>query len=480
MVFTVFRIVCVLTGIVGLTYMIPICAAIYCQEYQVLSSFIIPMAVSIAVALLALFLGRKNKTSLSTRSGYVVVALSWVTASLFGAIPLYLSGAFPSITDAVFESVSGFTTTGSTVISDVESLPRSINLWRCQTNWLGGMGIVALTVALLPLLGVGGFQLIKNETTGVEKGKLTPKIANTAKILWFLYFGFTIAETVLLKIAGMDFIDALSHSFSTLGTGGFSTRNDSIASYKSPVIDWIVIIFVFLAGVNFNLYYYAICKKFSEIRKNSEFKVYIAIVLLSTVIISLLESSRYGGFFKSIRYSFFQTVSVITTAGFSNDNYAQWTPSSQSIILALFLIGGCSGSTAGGVKIIRWIILGKQLHNEFLKLLHPHGKFMMRIDQKVGRKDLVFNVAAFLFTYTCVVLGTTFFTSLFGMDLFTSLTGAMAMAGNVGEAFNQLAPGCSFGFLPSIVKWWYCMVMIAGRLEFFSIVIFFSPSYWKK
>ncbi len=480
MTFTVIRIVFLLLGIVGATYIIPIGVAISCDEFWVLPSFIIPMLVSLILSITALLTGKHRKTTLSARSGYVVVAVAWATVSLFGAIPLYFSGAIPDFTDAIFESVSGFTTTGSTILSEIETLPRSINLWRCQTHWLGGMGIVALTVALLPILGVGGFQLIKAETTGPEKGKLTPKIATTAKILWFMYLGLTVLETIFLRLAGMDFIDALSHSFSTLGTGGFSSKNSSIGAYNSAAIDWIIIAFMFMAGINFSLYYYAITRKFSEIRDNSELKGYITIVLFSSITIAIIESSRYGNIFKAFRYSSFQSLSVLSTAGFANADFTTWKPASQAILLALFFIGGSSGSTAGGVKVIRWIIMSKQLHNEFLKLLHPHGKFLIRINQRVGRKDLTFNVTAFFFTYVVVIAATTFFACLFNIDILTSFTGALTMAGNIGPGFNLLGPSCNFGWLPNPVKWWYDLVMIAGRLEFFTIIIFFSPSFWKK
>lgn len=480
MIATVFKIISVVVGIVGLTFVIPIGTAVACGETGVIASFAVPMAVSVLLAAGILFLTRKKGGQLTIRSSFAVVALSWICSSLMGAVPLYLSGAVPSVTGAVFESVSGFTTTGATNIDDIEALPRSINLWRCQTHWLGGMGIVALTVALLPILGVGGFQLIKAETTGPDKGKFTPKITTTAKTLWFIYFGMTLLHALLLFIVGMDVIDSFAHAFSSMGTGGFSTRGASIAAYDSPAIDLICTVFMFLSGINFTLYFYLFTGKFAEIRKDTELKGYLFIVLLAGLMITLIEMGGFGSFLSSLRYSFFQVVSILTTTGYGTWDYTEWKPASQMIILALFFIGGCAGSTGGGFKVIRWTVLAKQLRNEVQRMLHPHGVFTIRINDMPGRKDIVYNVAAFFFIYVALVLLTAFASCLAGMDVFTSVTGAASMVGNIGPAFNLLGPTCNCAGLPAIVKWVYCIAMLAGRLEFYTIVIYFFPSYWKK
>lgn|SRR5574344_2693002 len=478
--FTIVRILSVIIAIVGTTYLFPIGVALYYHELQTLGAFIIPMVCSWLVALLFLITGRKIKSTLSPRGSLIVVALGWIFASLFGALPLFSSGAIPSITDAVFESVSGFTTTGATILSDIESLPRSINLWRCQSHWLGGMGIVALTVALLPLLGVGGFQLIKAETTGPEKGKFTPKIATTAKVLWFIYLGLTVVEAVLLKFAGMDIIDSISYAFATLGTGGFATKNASVGAYNSAAIDWIIFTFMFLAGINFSMYFYLFTGKLSDIKHNSELKAYVLIVGIATLLVTILEMSTYGGFGKSLRYSAFQVMTILSTTGFSTADYTLWKPASQAVIAILFFIGGCSGSTAGGFKVVRCVILSKQFSNEVKRMLHPHGVFTIVLDDRPGRKDVVFSVAAFGFLYLVLILATTIFASLFGIDLFSSFTGAISMVSNVGPAFGVFGPSCNYGFLPAAVKWWYCFAMLAGRLELYTIIIFFTKAYWKK
>ncbi len=475
------KILSVIVGIVGTTFIIPIITALCYGEYNVILSFAIPMFVSWILALIFLIAGRKKTLTLTTRSSYVIVALGWIFASLFGAIPFYASSTVSSITDAVFESVSGFTTTGSSIFTDVENLPKSILLWRCQSLWLGGMGIVALTVALLPLLGVGGFQLIKAETTGPEKGKITPKITTTAKVLWFIYFGLTLTQVLCLLFAKVNFVDALSIAFATLGSGGFSNLNESIGGYNSSAVEWICIVFMFLSGVNFTMYFYLISKRFSDIRKNSELRAYLLIIIFSTLAICLFERSNFGGFFKSLKNSAFQVISIITTTGFSTSDYTLWSSASQTIIFLLFFIGGCSGSTAGGVKVIRWVILGKQFNNEARKLLHPRGVFSIQLDGHPGSKRVIFSVAAFFYLYLILVALTTFAGTIFGqLDLFTAFSAALSMVGNVGPAFGKLGPSCNYAFLPAILKWCYCFSMLAGRLELYTMVIFFLPSYWKK
>lgn len=475
-----FRILSALLAIVGTTFIIPIAVALYCQETSVIMPFVVPMFASWIFFALSALLFRKRKINLSVRTTFVVVACAWIFTSLFGMIPMYASGAIPSITDAFFESVSGFSTTGCTILSEIEGLPRSINMWRCLTHWLGGMGIVALTVALLPLLGVGGFQLIKAETTGPEKGKVTAKITTTAKILWFTYLVFTVAQAILLKIFGMDMIDSWSHAFATLGTGGFSTMNNSIGGYNSAAIDIICTVFMFLAGINFSLYFYVVIGRWKDIRENSELKAYISIFAFAAIAIALSITKLYGSFWTALRYSSFQTAAIITTTGFATADFTLWPSAAQFFIFVLFFIGGCSGSTGGGFKVIRWVILLKQLTNETRKMVHPHGVFSLRLNNGPARKELVFTVTAFLVLYFGLILMTTFVGCIGNLDILTAFTGAVSMVGNVGPAFGSLGPSCNYGFLPAFVKWWYCFAMLAGRLELYTMMIFFLPAYWKK
>jgi trk system potassium uptake protein TrkH len=474
------RIISLLLVIVATTMLFPAGIALYYGETTALWSFLISILISWAAGAVFLFAGRGRKLKMSTRSGFAVVACAWTFASFLGAFPLYLSGCFLSFTDAFFESVSGFTTTGATILASVEVLPISMNVWRCQMHWLGGMGIVALTVALMPLLGVGGFQLIKAETTGPEKGKFTPKITVTAKILWFIYLAFTIIQTVLLMAAGMNFTDAVSHSFASLGTGGYSTRNASIGAYNSPAIDWICTVFMILGGVNFTLYYRAIQRNGKEIFENTELKAYLVIILISVLIVAISILPQYGNFLTSIRYSAFQVVSIITTTGFSTADFTKWAPPAQLVLFFLMFIGGCSGSTGGNIKVIRWVVLGKQMMNEIRRMLHPHGVFSIRLNGRAGRKDLVYSVSAFIFLYFMLVLVTTIVASFDGADIITSFTSSLAMVGNIGPGFGKVGPVENYGFFSPFTKWWFSFAMIAGRLELYTMLVFFMPVYWKK
>lgn len=477
--FIFFRLIFIVLSVIGLSFSLPIVTAIYYKEDTILP-FLIPFLVSLILGGIFFFVGKKKSVRFSIRSVFLFVVVAWISISLFGAIPLYFSGAIPSFIDAFFESCSGFTTTGATILSEIENLPKSVNIWRCEMHWLGGMGIIALTVALLPLLGVGGFNLIKAESTGPEKGKITPKMANTAEMLWILYGGLTVLHTIALKICGMGWFDSISHAFSTLGTGGFSTMNSSISSYNSVAIEIVCVIFMFLAGINFSLYFYLLKGKFSELKKNTELKAYILVCVVAILLISLFLLPTYKNFFTALRYSSFQVASIISSTGYMTADYLNWASSTQFVIFCLFFIGGCAGSTAGGFKIIRWCVLAKHSKNEMMKMLHPHGVFSVRLNGSAGKNDLVFNVGAFFFVYFILVFITTFFGTISGLDVFTSFTGSLSMVGNIGPAFGELGPTSNYGFLHSGLKLWYCFAMIAGRLELYNLLILFLPDYWRK
>lgn len=477
---TVFLIIISILAVVSLSYALPLATALYFGERDMILPFALPTAIMLIIATIVFFTLRNKGKALSLRQSYAAVALSWTLSSLFGAIPLYASGAISNLSAAIFESVSGFTTTGSTIISDIDNLPKSINLWRCLEHWLGGMGIVTLTVALLPLLGVGGFQLIKAETTGPEKGKVTPKIATTAKLLWFIYFGLTAAETILLKIAGMNFFDALCHAFATLGTGGFSTRTQSIGAYNSVVVDVICTVFMFFAGVNFSLYFYVFTGKLNEIKTNSEFKAYCAIYFITTVLLTLCIKNTYGTILSALRYAAFTVSSIITTTGFSIADYTQWSPAAQFLIFALFFVGGSSGSTAGGIKVVRWVIFSKQIGNEIKKNIHPHGVYTLRLNSQASGKGILISVTSFVFLYFALVIAVSFISCLFGFDVLTSITASLSMVGNIGPAFGSLGPSFTWQAVPSALKLIYSFAMLAGRLELYTMLIFFFPSFWDK
>lgn len=474
------KILFLLLSIISFTFIFPIITALFYKELDMIPAFIYPGLFCILITGIIFAFSKGKKFSLTPKESFFIVAAAWIAASFLGTFPFIISGAIPSFTDAFFESVSGFTTTGATILSDVEKLPKSIGLWRCQMHWLGGMGIVVLTVALLPLLGVGGFQLIKAETSGPEKGKVTPKVATTAKILWFIYISLTAIEIICLKIAGMNWYDAITQSFSTLGAGGFSTKNSSIASFNSPAIEWICTIFMILAGVNFNLYFYLLAGKFNELKENSELKAYLGIIAISVIGITFFIYPQFLNFHESIRGAAFQVASIISTTGFASLNFDLWSPSAQVFLFLLFFIGGCSGSTAGGIKVIRWVILSKQANNELRRVLHPHRVFTIQLNGRAGRKDVVFSVAAFLFLYVILVIITTLIASFSGIDLFSSFTAALATIGNIGIGFGAVGPIENFGFFAEPIKWWFSIVMLAGRLELFTMLIFFIPAFWKK
>ncbi len=471
------RLIFMLLIIISSTMLLPVGVAFFIGETYVMNSFLIPMFFCFFVGGLVLIFTRNLKFKITVRTGFLAVALSWTFASVLGAVPFMISGTIPHFADAFFESASGYTTTGASILTEITSLPRTINLWRMQMHWLGGMGIVALTVALLPLIGVGGFQLIKAETTGPEKGKITPKITTTAKILWFIYLGLTVIQAILLMFAGMDFIDAIGHTFATLGTGGFSSLNNSVGGFNSASVDWIITIFMLLAGVNFSLYYQLIIGNGKELLRNSELKAYLLVLAVSIVGIAIFIHPIYGR--ESLRYASFQAVSITTTTGFVTADYSQWHPFAQMVLFILMFVGGCTGSTGGSIKVLRWVILGKQLMIEIKKMVHPHGIFSVSLNKRVGRKDVVYNVAAFFCLYFILVAITALVAAMNGADLLTSFTASLALVGNIGPGFGAVGPVGNYAFFDPLAKLWFSFAMIAGRLELYTMIIFFTKSYWK-
>lgn len=471
MLLSILRVLTYILGIAGSAFLLPLAVAITDSDRRMALVFLIPLLIGWAVAMAFWFAVRKRPKVFDVKSAFGVVGLIWVAICIFGSIPMYFSGAFPSFTDAMFESVSGFTTTGASVLQEVETLPRSVNLWRCETHWLGGMGVIALAVALIPLLGIGGFRLIKAETTGPDKEKLTSFIANTAKSLWLIYVMLTVVQMLLLHFAGLGWVDSIAHAFSTMGTGGFSTRNASVGAFGLPAVEWICTFFMLLASVNFALYYRLFTGRLRDVAEDSELRALVTVVVASITVATLFESNASTAFSKTFRDVAFQISSVVSTTGFMTADYTQWGPPAQVVILLLFFIGGSSGSTAGGVKVIRWTILAKEIGNEMRRIVHPHQVFTLRINGKPGHESLIPVVASFILMYFILVLATTFAGAIAGLDIFTSLTAAASMVGNIGPAFGQLGPTANYGFLPAALKWWYCFAMLAGRLEIYTLLI---------
>jgi trk system potassium uptake protein TrkH len=481
----ILRVLVFLLGIVALTMIFPLVLALVYGEGEMVRAFGFSMAAALAAFLPAALCTRKRQVRFSTADGFLLVFLAWVFSCLLGAVPYYLSGYIGSVTDAVFESVSGFTTTGATVFTNVDALPRSLLFWRAMTHWLGGMGIVVLTVALLPLLGAGAFQmnaaqLFQAESTGPESDKITPRITGTAKMLWLCYMILTILQTLLLAAGGMGWFDATIHAFSTMATGGFSSRNASIAAYNSPWIDWVCTVFMILAGLNFTLFFQLLRGKYRNILANSEARAYGGIILVSVIIITgaILPQSPSPG--TAIRQAFFQTASILTTTGLVSADYRLWPPLAQGVLFFLMFIGGCSGSTAGGIKVIRFVALVKQTGNEMKKIIYPKGVFNIQLNGRSGKKEVIYGVAGFVFLYFVCLFAAALLVSTAGMDIFSSLNTALICLGNIGLGLGTVGPFSSLSTFPAYVKWGLAFTMILGRLELWTAVVFFTRDYWRR
>lgn len=435
-----------------------------------------------SVAGYIVFLLRKvHRDQISSADGMLLVSLGWIVISAVSALPYFLGNYTVGYVDGFFEAISGYTTTGATIFGSVENLPKTILFWRSLTHWLGGMGIVVLTVAILPLLGIGGMQLIKAEAPGPSVDKLSPRITTTAKYLWIIYIGLTFLEVILLMFGGMDLFDAVNHSFATLATGGFSTKNSSFLSFNNSYYEWVVSIFMIMAGMNFALHYKLLLGNFKVIKSDSEFKFYISVILIFTMLISWNLYDRFGtGLHDSIRYAFFQVATIITTTGFASADYEKWPVLSQALLFALMFIGGCSGSTGGGIKVIRILTLLKQSINEMKYLIHPRGIFVLKINNTAIRKNTVYAISGFFFLYMLTNLLITLFLALSGLDLLTALTASLACVGNVGPGFGLVGPMDNYGFMSDFAKWILSFGMLIGRLEIYTFFVILTPYYWKK
>lgn len=454
--------------------------------------------ITVTIGLLLRFVTKGFQKKIKKREGYLVVTLGWITMSLSGALPYILTGALPSLTDAFFETMSGYTTTGASIMNDIEIMPESILFWRSTTHWIGGMGIIVLAIAILPLLGIGGMQMFAAEAPGPSADKMNPRIADTAKRLWFLYFGLTVFEAILLKIAGMGYFDAINHAMSTLSTGGFSTKNASIAFWNDqPLIQYIIIFFMFVAGTNFVLSYFAFKGNFSKFKKDEEFKFYLtavlSITLISTLVIyyyanvsvlpteiqAIAHPKVYGELESSFRHALFQVLAVITTTGFVSADFSIWSPFLTVVFFILMFLGASAGSTAGGVKIVRHIIMIKNGFLEFKRTLHPNGIIPVRYNDKSVSRGIVFNIMAFFILYLIIfTIGSLVF-SFMGIDFMTSVGAAASSLGNVGPAFGDLSPVNNYSSLPPFGKWWSAILMLCGRLELFTVLIIFTPYFWR-
>lgn len=418
---------------------------------------------------------------LKTRDGFAVVTLGWIGLAAFGSLPYVFIDLEISYTEAFFETMSGFTTTGATILTDVEALPHGVLFWRSLTHWLGGMGIIVLSLAILPMLGIGGMQLFKAEVPGPSVDKLQPRIQDTAKILWGVYVLMTCVETVLLKLGGMSLFDALCHTFGTVATGGFSTKNEGIGFYNSTYIEYVIIVFMILAGTNFALHYKVLKGQFKGYSDSGEFRFYIGVILfMSTFVFLGIYGQRLYGYTDSIQKALFQVVSLMTTTGYHSADYESWPVSSQLILLALMFVGGCAGSTGGSIKVVRIYLSIKYGFAQFKKLLHPHAVIPIRLGHRSIPPEAMSDVLGFLLLYFNIFVVASIIMSLMGLDLVTSVSTVISTLGNVGPGIGTIGPTENFAHIPVAGKWLLSLLMLLGRLEIYTVLVIFTRSFWLK
>lgn len=441
--------------------------------------FLIPMLL-VAVCGLLLSARKPARTSLYARDGLAVVALAWLLMSLFGAMPFVLSGDIPRFVDAFFETVSGFTTTGASILTEIEPLGRGILFWRSFTHWVGGMGVLVFVMAILPMTDGHGMHLLRAEVPGPTVGKLVSRMGDTAKILYGIYLALTVIEIVLLLAGGMPLYDACIHAFGTAGTGGFSCRNLSVGAYDSAYFDIVIGVFMLLFGVNFNLYFFLLIRRFRDVFRSEELRAYLGIVAAAVVAITVDILHLYGSFASSLRYAFFQVASIITTTGFATADFNTWPSFSKAILVTLMFIGACAGSTGGGIKVARIIILVKTSLGDMRKMLHPNAIVTVRMEGKPLSDKHIRSVHLFITVYLLVFTGSLLLLSLEGVDLITTFTALTACINNIGPGLEMVGPMGNFAAFSDFSKLLLSFNMLVGRLEIFPMLLLFAPSIWKR
>ena len=485
---TILNILAAMLGLTGVTMLLPALIAWGYNEPD-LVGHLKSSAICILIGLPVWFFTRKNR-SLNNKDGFAIVTLAWLLVALAGAQPFYLTGAIPNFTDAWFESMSGVTTTGATIIGNIETLPNLVNgieslphgvlFWRSFIQWIGGMGIIVFTIAILPLLGVGGVQLFKAEVPGPVADKIRPRINQTAKILWMVYVGFTILQVLLLGLAGMPWFDSVCHAFTTMPTGGFSTQNASIAAYSNPLIHYIIIFFMFVAGVNFTLHFRAITGNYKVHLKDYEFRVYLSIICIATLLIFFnISSANSDWSHNSFLISLFESLAMLTGTGYANADYELWPFFSQHILLIIMFFGAMGGSTSGGMKITRIILLIKYAATETRRMLHARAIIPIRIGDRFISDEVVRNTLGFSLIYLSIFVLTSFVLTAFNLDLLSAIGASASAIGNVGPAFGAFGPTDNYALLHPIGKWMLTICMLLGRLEIFTIMVLFSRTFWK-
>lgn len=423
---------------------------------------------------------RYKEGDLRHREAFFAVTFSWVVATIFATFPYLISGAIDSFTDAYFEAMAGFTTTGSSVVVDIESFPRGILFWRSLTQWMGGMGIILFAIAVLPVLGAGGMQLFKAEVPEISVDKLRPRIIDTAKALWFIYTGLTVLCSATYMAGGMSIYDAINHALTTMATGGFSTKNASLAYYKSSIIEFSSGIFMFLAGINYSLYYYAFRGNISRLWKSGEFRFYLFLTVAATFLITLNLMTSGVLILDSFRLAFFQVTSIMTTTGYASADFEKWPPLSLIILVTLMFAGGMIGSTGGGIKQVRILLTLKQGYREIYQLIHPRAVTTLKLDDKILSKEILGSIWGFFFLFILIWVVASMGMAATGADIITSTTTVISALCNVGPALGEAGPSENYASLHVVSKWILIFCMLTGRLELYTVLILFIPRFWKK
>lgn len=476
---SVIHILSLLSIFLGVTMLLPIPFSLYYGDSDYIA-LLISAAITMVTGVIGFKLTRFEDNDVRAREGFAIVTFGWIIAALFGSLPFIISGAIPSFTNAFFETMSGFSTTGGTILNDIEALPHGLLFWRSFTHWLGGMGIIVMSLAILPFLGVGGMQLFKAEIPGPVADKLTPRVAQTAKILWVVYLIISALEVLFLLWGGMTFFEALTHTFGTMATGGYSIKNASIGAYNSAYIDYVIIFFMVVAGSNFALHYQLMKGNFRAYFQNTEFKIFLSVIAIATVIICLDTYFLYDNLAETVQKTLFQVVAIMTTTGYGTADYEQWSLSSQTLLFALMFMGGSAGSTSGGMKVMRFYLLAKFVFVEIKRLLHPHAVIPVRMDGVTVPRDVILNVASYFVLFMLIYIVSVFIMTLFGLDLPTSFGVVAATLNSIGPGLGDVGPTDNYAHLPAMAKWILSFLMLLGRLEVFTVVILFSPAYWRK
>lgn len=442
-------------------------------------AFLWSILISAAVGTILAKLNPKDK-NFRAKDAFVVAGFSWIFLSLFGALPFYFSGYFNSFVDCVFESISGFTTTGSSILTNVEVLPKGILFWRSFSHWIGGMGILMFMIAVMPSINASSVNLLRAESTGSAPDKIVPRIQETAKIMYMIYFAMTVILVVFLKIAGLPIFDSMLNAFSVAGTGGFSNMNASIGGYNNIAAEIIMTVFMFLFGISFSLYFALLGRKFEKFIKDTELKIYFGVVIVSILIITINISGLYNGIWEALRHSSFQVSSIISTTGFATTDFNLWPTLSKSILVFLMFTGCCAGSTGGGMKLIRFIILFKAAKVELDKIFHPGSVKAVSINGKKISNDIVFKTSLFFFIYFAIFFVSLLLISIDNKDIVSSATAVIASLSNVGPGLGTVGPTGNYAAFSSFSKIVFSFCMIAGRLEFFPVLVLFTPHVWKR